>query len=158
VPSLVDQLREARGAARAAGDTILTRAADEGRDLTPDELAEVRAHATAEREASDRIEQAHAAELAELRAATTRRNNVLSRQALDTVRAFRSAIYAKNPAPIEVYSDLPDEWPDDFPEVQAAAPAASTCTPATPSRAPRRRRWAWTSTGASSSTWWRPAP
>jgi HK97 family phage major capsid protein len=116
VPSLVDQLREARGAARAAGDTILERAAQESRDLTPDELAEHRAHVTAEREANDRLEQAHAAKLAELRASQTRRGNTLSRQALDTARAFRSAIFAKRPEPIEVYSDLPDEWPDDAPE------------------------------------------
>jgi HK97 family phage major capsid protein len=118
VPSLLDQLREQRTAARTAADQILERAAAESRDLTADELAEHRAQVVAEREANDRIEEAHAAELAELRAAQHRRGNVLSRQALDTARAFRSAIFAKNPAPIEVYSDLPDEWPDDLPEVQ----------------------------------------
>jgi hypothetical protein len=117
--ALRDDLIQQRTAAREAADTILTRAAEEQRDLTGDELAEHRSHVTAEREAADRIEQAHAAELAELRAAQTRRGNVLSRQALDTARAFRSAIYAKNPQPIEVYSDLPDEWPDDLPEVQS---------------------------------------
>jgi HK97 family phage major capsid protein len=73
VPSLVDQLREQRAAARAAGEEILTRAAEQQRDLTPDELVAHREHVTAEREASDRIEEAHAAELAELRAAATRR-------------------------------------------------------------------------------------
>jgi HK97 family phage major capsid protein len=118
MPSLLDQLREQRTAARSAADEILIRASTEGRDLTAEEAAEHRQHALAEREASDRIEEAHAAELAELRAAQHRRGNVLSRQALDTARAFRSAIYAKNPAPIEVYSDLPDEWPDSMPEVQ----------------------------------------
>ena len=120
--TLRDDLIQQRTAAREAADTILTRAAEEQRDLTPEELAEHRQHALAEREAADRIEQAHAAELAELRAAQTRRGNVLSRQALDTARAFRSAIYSKNPAPIEVYSDLPDDWPDDFPEVQGRGP------------------------------------
>jgi HK97 family phage major capsid protein len=118
MPSLLDQLREQRTAARSAADEILTRASTEGRDLTPEEAAEHRQHALAEREASDRIEEAHAAELAELRAAQTRRGNVLSRQALDIAQAFRSAIRSKSPAPIEVYSDLPDEWPDDLPEVQ----------------------------------------
>jgi HK97 family phage major capsid protein len=104
--------------AQTAADAILTRAAAEQRDLSPDELAEHQAQVVAEREANDRIEEAHAAGLAELRAAQTRRSNVLSRQALDTARAFRSAILSKNPAPIEVYSDLPDEWPDSMPEVQ----------------------------------------
>jgi HK97 family phage major capsid protein len=117
--ALVDQLREQRAAARAASDAILTRAATEERDLTADEVREHQAQVVAEREANDRIEEAHTAELAELRAAQRAgRGPVLSRQALDTARAFRSAIYAKNPAPIEVYSELPDEWPDDYPEVQ----------------------------------------
>jgi HK97 family phage major capsid protein len=119
VPPLLDQLREQRTAARTAADAILTRAAEESRDLTPEEVVAHREHVESERAASDRIEEAHAAELAELRAAQRAgRGPVLSRQALDTARAFRSAIYAKNPAPIEVYSDLPDEWPDDLPEVQ----------------------------------------
>jgi HK97 family phage major capsid protein len=118
MPPLLDQLREQRAAARTAADAILTRAAEQQRDLSPDELAEHQAQVVAERESNDRIEEAHAAELAELRAAQTRRGNVLSRQALDTARAFRSAILSKNPAPIEVCSDLPDEWPDTMPEVQ----------------------------------------
>jgi HK97 family phage major capsid protein len=118
MPNLLDQLREQRSAARQSADQILERASTEGRDLTPEEAAEHRQHALAEREASDRIEEAHARELAELRAAQHRRGNVLSRQALDTARAFRSAIFARNPEPIEVYSDLPDEWPADLPEVQ----------------------------------------
>jgi HK97 family phage major capsid protein len=117
VPNLRDQLVEQRTAARAASDEILTRAAGEQRDLTPEELAEHQAHVVAEREANDRIEEAHAAELAELRASQTRRGNVLSRQALDTARQFRSAIYSKSPAPIEVFAeDLADDWPDDVPE------------------------------------------
>jgi HK97 family phage major capsid protein len=120
--TLRDDLLNQRQAAREGADAILERAASEGRDLTADELAEHRAQVVAEREANDRIEEAHARELAELRAAQTRRGNTLSRQALDTARAFRSAIYAKNPAPIEVYSDLPDEWPDDYPEVQGRSP------------------------------------
>jgi HK97 family phage major capsid protein len=116
VPNLRDQLLEQRTAARSAADEILNRSATESRDLTAEELAEHQAHVVAEREANDRIEEAHAAELAELRASQRRRGNVLSRQALDTARAFRSAIFARNPAPIEVYSELPDEWPDDLPE------------------------------------------
>jgi HK97 family phage major capsid protein len=117
--ALRDDLVQQRAAARSAADEILERASAEGRDLSPDEAAQHREHVEAERAASDRIEEAHAAELAELRAAQRAgRGPVLSRQALDTARAFRSAIYAKNPAPIEIYSDLPDEWPDDYPEVQ----------------------------------------
>jgi hypothetical protein len=38
--TLLDQLKDQRATARAAGDEILTRAAAEGRDPTPEELAE----------------------------------------------------------------------------------------------------------------------
>jgi hypothetical protein len=49
--------------------------------------------------------------------ATRGRQPTLSRQAADLARQFRSAIFAKNPAPIEVHADeLTDEWPDDVPE------------------------------------------
>jgi HK97 family phage major capsid protein len=82
-----------------------------------DELATYQGHVVEQREADDAIEQEHERLLAEARAASRAgRGPTLSRQALDTARAFRSAIYAKNPAPIEVYSDLPDEWPDYLPE------------------------------------------
>ena len=40
----------------------------------------------------------------------------LPAEAEDTARAFRSAIYSKNPAPIEVYNTRAgDEWPSDMP-------------------------------------------
>jgi hypothetical protein len=73
MPDLLDQLRTRRGEARAAQDAILTRAAEESRDLTPDELAEHGRQVAAEREAADAIEAEHARQLAELRAAPTRR-------------------------------------------------------------------------------------
>jgi HK97 family phage major capsid protein len=114
---LLDDLRQRRTTAREAADAILTRAAEEQRDLAGDELVQYREHVAAMHEAGDAIEQEHERLLAEARAASRApRGPVLSRQALDTTRAFRSAIYAKNPAPIEVYSELPDEWPDDLPE------------------------------------------
>jgi HK97 family phage major capsid protein len=115
VPNLVDQLRDQRAAARTAQDEILTRASEEGRDPSPDELADYQAHVTAEREASDRLEQERDRQLAEVRAMATRgRPATLTREAAETARAFRSAIFAKNPQPIEVYaSQLADEWPDD---------------------------------------------
>jgi HK97 family phage major capsid protein len=116
---LLDELRTKRTAAREAADTILERAASESRDLASDELAAYQARVVEQREADDAIEAEHERQLAEARAAARAgRGPVLSRAALDTARAFRSAIYAKNPAPIEIYSDLPDEWPDDLPEVQ----------------------------------------
>jgi HK97 family phage major capsid protein len=117
--SLRDDLLQQRTAAREAGDAILTRAAEEGRDLTPDELAEHQAQVVAEREANDRIEEAHARELVELRAAQARRSNVLGREAIETARQFRSAIFARSPQPIEVYSSLDDEWPSDDPEFRS---------------------------------------
>jgi HK97 family phage major capsid protein len=118
VANLVVQLQDQRAAARTAQDEILTRAAAEGRDPSPDELAEFQAHAVAEREASDALEQERDRQLAEVRAMATRgRQPTLSREAAETARQFRSAIFSKNPAPIEVYaSQLADDWPDDVPE------------------------------------------
>jgi HK97 family phage major capsid protein len=115
--ALLDDLRARRADARTASDEILTRAAAESRDLAADEVAAYQAQVIATREADDEIEREHERLLAEARAASRAgRGPTLNRQALDTARAFRSAIFAKNPAPIEVYSELPDEWPDDAPE------------------------------------------
>jgi HK97 family phage major capsid protein len=118
MPSLLDSLRDQRTTARAAQDAILTRAAEEQRDLTPDELADHQAQVVAEREATDALEREHAKQLADVRALATRgRGQVLTREAAEVARQFRSAIFAKNPAPIEVFSQqLDDEWPDDIPE------------------------------------------
>jgi HK97 family phage major capsid protein len=115
---LLDDLRGQRAAARTAADDILTRAATEGRDPSPDELAEYQRQVLAEREAADAMEAERDRQLAEVRAMATRgRQPVLSRQAAEVARQFRSAIFAKNPAPIEVFAEqLPDEWPDDVPE------------------------------------------
>jgi HK97 family phage major capsid protein len=115
---LLDDLRGQRATARTAADEILTRASTEGRDPAPDELAEYQVQVTAEREANDAIEREHARQLAEVRAMATRnRQPTLSREAAEVARQFRSAIFAKNPAPIEIYSEqLADEWPEDVPE------------------------------------------
>ena len=116
--TLLHQLREQRASVRASADEILTRAASEGRDPAPDELAQYQAHVTAEREAADAMEAERDRQLAEVRAMATRRNGpTLSRESAELARQFRSAIFAKNPAPIEVYAEqLPDEWPSDMPE------------------------------------------
>jgi HK97 family phage major capsid protein len=118
VPNLLDQLREQRATARASADDILTRAATEGRDPAPDELATYQAHVTAERDAADAMEAERDRQLQEVRAMATRgRAPTLSRASAELARQFRSAIFAKNPQPIEVYADdLTDEWPDDVPE------------------------------------------
>jgi HK97 family phage major capsid protein len=73
MPDLLDQLCDQRTAARTAADEILTRAAAEQRDLTPEELADYQAQVVAQREADDRIEAERDREVAELRAAATRR-------------------------------------------------------------------------------------
>jgi hypothetical protein len=73
MPDLLDQLRDRRAAARTAADAILTRAAEEQRDLTPDELAEHGRQVVAEREAADAMDAERDRQLAELRAAATRR-------------------------------------------------------------------------------------
>jgi HK97 family phage major capsid protein len=116
--ALLDELRTKRTAAREAADQVLERAAGESRDLTADELQQYQARVVEQREADDAIEAEHERQLAEARAAARgNRGPVLSRAALDTARAFRSAIFAKSPQPIEVYAeDLGDEWPDDVPE------------------------------------------
>jgi HK97 family phage major capsid protein len=119
VPTVIERLREQRTSARDAADQILTRATEEQRDLNPDEIAEHRLHVIAEREAADELERARDAQIAELRAAGARNGGrpTLTREAAETARAFRSAIFAKNPQPIEIYAaDLADEWPADVPE------------------------------------------
>jgi hypothetical protein len=73
MPDLLDQLRDQRAAARAGQDAVLNRAAEEGRDLTPDELAEHGRHVAAEREAADAADAERDRQLAEVRAAATRR-------------------------------------------------------------------------------------
>jgi HK97 family phage major capsid protein len=70
---LLEDLRDQRAAARAAGDEILHRAAEEQRDLTPDELAEHGRQVAAEREAADAMDAERDRQLAEVRAAATRR-------------------------------------------------------------------------------------
>jgi HK97 family phage major capsid protein len=118
--TLLDDLRKKRTEARAAAEEVLTRAAGEERDLTAEENAEHRRHVIEEREAADALEQHHADQLAELRAAGVSRGQggpVLTRESADIARAFRSAIFSKNPAPIEVGTTMVDEWPADMPEV-----------------------------------------
>jgi HK97 family phage major capsid protein len=117
--SLIEQLKERRAELRTAADAVLTRAAEEERDLSAEELAEHTARTTELREVDDRIEEVRDREVAELRAAAAHGGPVLSRADQDLARQFRSAIHAKNPAPIEVYTDLTDEWPDDLPEPQS---------------------------------------
>jgi HK97 family phage major capsid protein len=116
--SLIEQLRDRRTQAREAADQVLTRAADESRDLTSEELSEHSVHVRDEREASDAIEQETAKQVAEIRASAARRSGpVLTRESAEIARAFRSAIYARNPSPIEFGTSLDQEWPEDFPEV-----------------------------------------
>jgi HK97 family phage major capsid protein len=117
--ALTDRLREQRNTARTTADEILTRASSEERDLTTAELADHRDAVDAEREAADELDRIRDDQIADLRASTARNGGrqVLSRQSAETARAFRSAIFSKNPAPIEVYApDLADEWPSDMPE------------------------------------------
>jgi HK97 family phage major capsid protein len=73
VPDLLDQLRDQRTAARTTADEILNRAAAEQRDLTATELAEHGRQVVAEREAADAMDAERDRQLAELRAAPTRR-------------------------------------------------------------------------------------
>jgi HK97 family phage major capsid protein len=118
--SLIEQLKDKRVELRTAVDAIHTRATTEERDLSAEELADYTTKTGELRQVEDRIEEVRDAEVAELRAATVagRGGTVLTRADVDLAHQFRSAIHAKSPAPIEVYSDLTDEWPDDLPEVK----------------------------------------
>src|SRR5215212_12062650 len=71
--TLLDQLRQRRDTARQAAEQILIRAADEQRDLSPDELADLRQQVTAEREAADEAGRVRDEQIAELRATAARR-------------------------------------------------------------------------------------
>ncbi len=71
--TLLDQLRQRRDTHRQGAEQILTRAADEQRDLTPDELADHRQHVIAEREAADEADRVRDEQIAELRATAARR-------------------------------------------------------------------------------------
>jgi HK97 family phage major capsid protein len=115
---VVDDLRTRRSEARAAADEILTRAQSEERDLTADESREHARHVVAEREAADELDRLRDDQIAELRAGAARGNGgpILTREAADIARAFRSAIFAKSAAPIEFGTEMVDEWPDDMPE------------------------------------------
>lgn len=116
--TLLETLRQRRAEARAAADAVLTRASEEERDLSPDEARDYAARAGAVREIDDEIEMKMAEELAELRASRARTGgSTLTREAADIAKAFRSAIYAKNPEPIEFGTEMVDEWPADMPEV-----------------------------------------
>jgi HK97 family phage major capsid protein len=65
----VSELVEKRTALRTDADTVLTLAADEGRDLTPDELRDHARLVDEIREVEDRLDAARDAEIRELRAA-----------------------------------------------------------------------------------------
>jgi HK97 family phage major capsid protein len=117
--SLAERVLERRDTARQAAAEILTRAADDGRDLTPADLAEHQRHVDAEREAADELDRLRDEQIADLRAGAARSAGrpVLTREAADIAQAFRSAIFAKNPAPIEFGTEMTDEWPTDMPEL-----------------------------------------
>jgi HK97 family phage major capsid protein len=73
MPELLEELQTRRAAARDAADLVLTRAAEAGRDLTGDELAEYRRQVGLERDVVAEIERRTAEDIAELRAAAARR-------------------------------------------------------------------------------------
>jgi HK97 family phage major capsid protein len=110
VPNLLDQLREQRAMARTERDQILTRAAAEGRDPTPEELAQYQAHDLAERQASDAMEAERDRQLAEVRAAVAHRpgpagprDPVLTRE--QSVHGWLQARGAIDPAEHELSFD-----------------------------------------------------
>jgi hypothetical protein len=77
--SLLDTLRERRDNARSTADEVLTRAAEEERDLTTEESAQHRDRVAEVRELDDEIEKHLEAQIAETRAAATREPEVETR-------------------------------------------------------------------------------
>src|SRR6266508_4498868 len=75
----LDQLRSKRDEARKAADEILTRSAEEERDLTPEESSQHRDVVGQLRDLDDEIEKILEAEVAEVRAKTTREPEVETR-------------------------------------------------------------------------------
>jgi hypothetical protein len=134
LPSLLEDLRDQRATARAAGDEILTRAAAEARDPSPDELAQYQAHVTAEREAADALEAERDRQLAEVRAMATRRTGpTLTRQAAETASAFaRRSSPRTRPRSRSTPSSSPTTGPTTCPSRSMAGPVGSAFTPETP--------------------------
>ena len=75
--SLIDTLRAKRTETRAAVDSILTRAADEARDLSSDESTEHQSRVAELRDLDDRIEELLSDQVRELRAATVRASSAI---------------------------------------------------------------------------------
>lgn len=90
--TLIDDLRTRRTEARTAADAILTRASDEGRDLSADEAHDYAARQADARSADDAIEQHQSDQLAELRAASARQPTAAtSSSPLAVTRAYLDA-------------------------------------------------------------------
>lgn len=75
--SLLDSLKAKRTEARAATDSLITRAADEARDLTADEATEHQTRVAELRDLDDRIEELLADQVRELRAATVHTSSAI---------------------------------------------------------------------------------
>jgi HK97 family phage major capsid protein len=70
--SVLEDLQAKRRESRDHADQLLTRAADEQRDLTAEELEQYQTHVREEREVQERLEELRDEEVRELRAAATR--------------------------------------------------------------------------------------
>jgi HK97 family phage major capsid protein len=124
--AMIDQLAARRDAARAEADEILARATG---DLAGPDAARFgeltteidRFNTRIDELTGEALRRANSAAVLE-RAAGGRRltRGPLGAEAADTARAFRSAIHARNPAPIEVYPTRAagGDWPDDLPAIQ----------------------------------------
>jgi HK97 family phage major capsid protein len=123
-----DELVARRDAAQREAQDILDRAQD---DLTGPEASRFNELAGQIETLNERLDEIRGGALRAANAATTLERlaaqpveraagpSQLSHEDAEVARAFRSAIFSKNPQPIEVYSSqLGDEWPADVPEVQ----------------------------------------
>jgi HK97 family phage major capsid protein len=72
VSDVLQDLQAKRREARSAADSLITRAADDGRDLSPEELSSWQEHVATEREINERVEELHESEVREMRASLHR--------------------------------------------------------------------------------------
>ena len=165
--TLLDQLREQRATARTAADEILTRAASEGRDPAPDELAAVPA-ARDGRAGSRRRHGAGARPAARRGPRHGHQGPAADPDPRRPPRRPARSAAPSTPRTRRRSRCSPSSWTTTgqttCPSPSWAGPAGSGSTPATPSSRRPPRPWAPTCTAASSSTWsrrpasWQPAP
>lgn len=96
--SLLDSLKAKRTETRAAADLLLTRAADEQRDLTADENREYQERVAELRDLDDRVEDLLVGQVRELRAATAHTSSAIENRGGELLAAEIRALTTGTPS------------------------------------------------------------